>query len=75
MYLSCFVFMAWSIYLSCVNVNFVIWMAKLGVGMNGPDCFCVAPCAYIMSGRSLARHVHFVVWHVQCKIHDGMALS
>lgn len=43
--------------------------------MNGPNCSCVAPCTYTMFGRSFAKHVHFVVWHEQWKIHGGMVLS
>lgn len=34
-YLSCLVLMAWSVNLSCVNVNFIIRAARLGVGRNG----------------------------------------
>ena len=60
LYLSCFVLMAWSVYLSCVNVNSIICMVRLGAGMNGPDCSCVTPCIYRMSGRSLARHMQVV---------------
>lgn len=52
-----------SMYLSCVNVKSNIWMAMLGVGMNGPSCSCVAPCTNMMFGDGVARHVHFVVWH------------
>ena len=33
-YLSCFVLMAWFVFLSCVNVNSIIWIVRLGKGMN-----------------------------------------
>lgn len=59
-YLSCLVLMAWSVNLSCVNVNFIIRAARLGVGRNGHFCSCVPPCIYIMFGYSLPRDVHLV---------------
>ena len=47
--------MAWSIYQSFVNVNSFIWVARLGVGMNGPHYSCVAPCIYMMLGIVVPR--------------------
>ena len=75
LYLSCLVLMACSVYLSCVNVNSIIWTVRLGAGMSGLDCSCVTPCIYVMYGRSLARQVHLVVWHKHCRSHGGMVLS
>ena len=34
LYLSILVSMAGVVYLSCVNVNFIIWMVRRGVGMH-----------------------------------------
>lgn len=33
LYLSCFLLMAWMIYMPYVNVNFIIWMVISRVGM------------------------------------------
>lgn len=43
LYLSCLVFMSWSINMSCVNVTSIIWTVRLGAGKNRLDCSCVGP--------------------------------
>lgn len=70
LYLSCLILMAWLVNLSCVNVNSIIYTARLGVGRNGPFCSCVAPFIYIMSGYGPTRYVLLVVWHVHGRMHS-----
>lgn len=75
LYLSRVVLMAWSVYLLCAHMIAIIWMGRLGDNMIGFNCSCGTLCLCNMSGRKLARHVHFMVWHVHCRSHDGMVLS
>jgi hypothetical protein len=56
--------MAWFVNLSCVNAHSIICTSKLGAYNNILAFSRVAPCIYIVSRHSLARHVHLVVWHV-----------
>lgn len=47
-----FIYLVWiacSMNLSCVNVNSIICMVRLGVGRNGPYCFFVALWMYTIS--------------------------
>ena len=75
LYLSCVVLMAWSVYLSCVNVNPIIWIVRLGECMNGVFVLAWHLVHIQCFGQNYTRHVHFVVGHEQCKIYDGMVLS
>ena len=75
LYLSLLVSMAGAMNLSCVNVNFIIWMVKWGIGICGPGYLYGAPWMYMVYGLSLARHVHLVVRHEHGSIHGGMVLS
>ena len=75
LYLVSFVCMACLMNPSRVKVNSMICMVRSGVGIRGLFCLYVAPCMYIMSGRSFARHSHRVLLHVHLSIHGGMVLS
>jgi hypothetical protein len=75
LYLSLLVSMARAVNLLCVNVNSIIWMVRWGIGICGPCYSYGAPWMYMMSGLSLARHVHLVVTHEHGSIHGGMVLS
>ena len=44
LYLSSFLCMAWSRNLSCVKLDSMIWMLRLGVGTSGPFCSYATPC-------------------------------
>ena len=57
-----------------VNVNVIICMERLGVGMNEHACYVVYPCISMMFGHGLARHAHFEVLHVEQSIHGGIVL-
>jgi len=52
----------------------MIWMVKCGVGISGPFCSNAAPCMHTISNLSFARHLHYIVLHVQLSIHGGMEL-
>ena len=75
LYLSLLVSVARVVYLSCVNVNTIIWMVRWGVWICGLGCSYGAPWMYKMYGLSLARHVHLVVRHEHGSIQGGMVLS
>jgi hypothetical protein len=74
LYLSRVVLMAWSMYLLCANMTTIMWMVRLGDNMIGFNYSCGTLCLCNMLGRNLARHMHFMVWHVHCRSHDGMVL-
>ena len=67
-----YVFLAWIVYLSWVNVNVIICMERLGVSLKRYVYYVVVPCMYMMFGHGLARHAHFEVLRVQQKIHGRM---
>ena len=48
---------------------------NLDVGSSGHVCSRVVPLLYMMYGLSLAWMEHFVLWHVQVRIHGGLMLS
>lgn len=64
--------MACSMYLSCVNVNSIDSMVSWGLGVYGLGCSCGTPWIYMIIFKwRFARHMHFVVRHEHCSIHDG----
>lgn len=63
--------MAWSKYLSCVNVNFYDLDGGRLAGFNGVICSSAASFMYIICLR-FAKHVRLVLLHVQLRIHGGV---
>jgi hypothetical protein len=43
-------------YMSYMNACWVIWMAKLGVGLSGLVYLCATPHTYIISSYNLAKN-------------------
>lgn len=72
LHLSRVVLMVWSVYLLCANMIAIIWMVRLGDNMTRFNCSCGTLCLCNMSRCNLARHAHFMVWHVHCRSHGGM---
>ena len=64
--------MAGVVYLSCVNVNSIIWMVRRGVGIRGLVVRMVL-LGLTMFGLSLARHMQLVVRHEHGSLHGGMS--
>ena len=63
--------MAYSVYLSCVNVNSIDSKVSWRLGVYGLGCLCGTLWIYMIFKWRFVRHVHFVVRHEYCSIHDG----
>ena len=69
LYLSSFICMVWSSYLSCVKVHSMIWMVCFTVGISIPFCSYAAPCMYTISSLSFVRHSHHLMFPMHPSIH------